>query len=1146
MLQSSVSGLQRLFSSASSSISPHKLESCIEEAHTYDLLFPGGIRHGDPAQISAAASSADERGGLDIGPRGVRIVIAQDATGLSPARKTVLYDSHPPSVPVSQAWNGSPSEATLRRQRAGSLGGLTGGGFRSNDSQKPRTAPHSRQSSLSQTAQSGTTTLVSPLSPVNELGGLFLNPEGYTPSGRPATRDGETEALLDCMFGFDTGLAATSGTKLHIRPPKSTPNIQENRPGSAARDPVSPVAFPKRRTPLTRSTTASELQTESTEEIRPTPRPDSCAIWITRLFSVDFRDSALATSRPDESLLEQVRSCGLNSPEPGSIRPQSTQKEKANQVKTPMYGIAMVLQMPSHRQRPPTPFSHRSCGYSTSSTQSWSLDGRSGSNIPGLEPHGDVEYVMAHRSVIDRALSELEIVALSKIGDALSKVEFPNPGLPEKESIRRSDSGSSIAVRTPKQQTQQKLELPVGALLGTPLIQDMADRTGKRIALALKIRKVITGQGRWDAWRHELRWVDRRASGREHNFFFFNLLTAYLASHTDWLQVLAPSQERRRYAKTAKEGPKDNITQHRTVIVSSDKMGSRRWVFLLSAFLLGSQSKLVSNAPVHFNWPNLGFSESPRSSGQIGRQHTLGKTPSRRTRGNPAYEKTNLRGSSISSSDSESRSSAKFPIKHQNTHRSSRRASNTRSNGIVALLTTSDGSATRKSSTTTTATITAESAVPIAHFASHLNDPLLDGAEGSRPSSSESLAPVALQRALSRSESNEHSTASTDSPPGSVWGSMSTLWGGRRGSSSDPLASSEEGLGISGLPRIMGRHRMSPTLNQMVGEVEKAKVQRNAKKYNSQGTAGQPLVHSSQDLDSASLKISPRKYMHGMLEPFPLKLSVDEHDGIIDVDLPQATSPTASSPIAVHTAASSLNDRSSLYSRVPSPIPAYPDSGTAGYVAGWLRSYHPDLDLQAVRPYDGLKDQIIGSMRTTPPPTSGADGSVDKWSEVCSTLIADCSKYTITRLSLRRKNATSSHHRARALLESPTRDISHEEQIVEEPLMDMDPTLIDAVEKVISHSGESSRVASRAPSPTRRRHYNFTEGSPRLEIPHSECGKTVLGALEQVARSVRAEMAAHDRSKAVWGACKSDDLHEESILRQGVHKWFRELDSHAA
>ncbi len=1134
MLQSSVSGLQRLFSTASSSVSPHKLESCIEDAHTYDLLFPGGVRHGDPTQYTGVTSSADERGGLDICPRDIRIVIAQDATGPWPAPKTVLYDSQPPIIPTPQAWSGLPTEAASRQQRAGSLGGLTEGGLRSKDSQKPRTAPHSRQSSFSQVSQPGIISLTSPLTSVNELGGLFGNGEEKTLSARPATRDGDTEALLDCMFGKFNGVPSTSGTKLHIRPPKSTPTSHGYRPGSGARDLVSPVAFPKRRTPLTRSTTASELQNEPNNGARPTLRPDSCAIWITRLFSVDLMDSAIATANSTESsLLDQIRFRDADMPQPGSLSPKSTKKAKAKQIKTPMYAIAMVLHMPHHRQRPQTPSSNRSCGYSAGSIPPWPLNRSSGSNAYGLEPNDDLEYVMAHWSVIDRALSELEIVALSTIRDALCKVVL-NSGHSEGDSIKRSGSGSIVSTRKSKRPSQQTLELPAGALQGSTVTCDMADRTGNRIALALKMRKVVTGQGRWDAWRHELRWVDKRANGRESNFFFFNLLTAYLASHTRWLQVLAPDHYRRRYAKMARDDPnEDNSIRHRTVIVSSNKMGSRRLIFLLSMFLPGSHSNLSSDRPVQSKWPSLGCSESPRSSGQIGRQHTLGMT-SERTRNNPAYGNTILHGNSMSSSDAETRLSAKYPTGGQSTIQISQGGSDVRSIGSVALLINSDGSATRKSSTTTTATIKAESAVPVAHFASHLNDTLMDGPESSRPSSSDSLAPRALQRALYRSDSNEYSTTSTDSPPRSTWGSLSNFWGGRRGSSTES-ASSEEGLGISGISRSVGRQRMVPTLDQSVGE---AKVQC-YKISTNHGTAKHPP-------SQASLGISPKKYTHDMLAPFPLKLSVDKKDGLVDVDLPQASLSSASSPIAVRTTASSFTDRISLNGRTQGPVSPCPDPGTAGYVSGWLQSYHPDLSLQAVRPYDGLKEQIIRSMRTTPWPTSGDDSSTDECSEICSTLIADYSNNTITRLSLRRKNAMSLHHRVRALLENPDRDVSHKEQIIEEPLMDMDPTLTDAVEKVISYSGESSRVASRAPSPTRRRYHNQTVESPGLEIPHSECAETVLGALEQVARNVYVEMTAQDQSSHAGGkVSKHYDLTEESMLRQGIYKWYREVDGHA-
>ena len=112
-LQSSVSGLQRLFSTASTSLSPNtpraqrQLESVTEEAHTYDLLCPEGeilnqgqhhtypLKHSDPASTTAATNRSDDSGGLNIqSPRDVRIIIAQNANTVS-SQPRIMYDSHP-------------------------------------------------------------------------------------------------------------------------------------------------------------------------------------------------------------------------------------------------------------------------------------------------------------------------------------------------------------------------------------------------------------------------------------------------------------------------------------------------------------------------------------------------------------------------------------------------------------------------------------------------------------------------------------------------------------------------------------------------------------------------------------------------------------------------------------------------------------------------------------------------------------------------------------------------------------------------------------------------------------------------------------------------------------------------------------------
>lgn len=1081
-LQSSVSNLQRLFSGTPASRSPH-LDSVIEESHTTGLLFPEG-----PSLVGTASNSED----TIQSPCDVRIVIAQDGAGISQQR-TILYDSHP-----APRLHNSPPDATPNRQRAGSFtgsGGLTAGLGNKSRAHQPRTAPHSRQTSQS--------ILTSPLSPVSEFGGLFGN--SIESLQCKLAREGreETDSLLKCMFGTSSGLPCTSSTtKLHVRPPKQASSYEE-RPSSSARE--SPVAagFPKRRTPLTRSTTAGDLQADGSQH---TPRQNSSAIWITRLFSID------AESHRDLNDLEVER-----------LSPKSRRKDNMERRKAPPIAIAVVLQTSSNRPRPSTP-SYRSSGSSSSSPKTWSFDGSLNPNIAGSESNSDLENVTFHWSVIDRALREAQTIARCKI----------------------------IAIQRSMQLTSRALQLPAGALQELPLFPAEMDRIGKRIATAFKIRKVATGQNRWGVWRAEARFIQKWGNTRDQNFFFFNLLTNFLAVHTEWLEMLAPSQYKRRYAEQARMVQRSaNSIQRRTVIISKDKMAARRLIFLLSAFLPG-------NHPSHaFDWRTQSdrsktmYSDSPPNS-RTGLQQPFKRFTDRRIKETPATGKISFQTQSKTSSNATEGHIERHFTDDQNPSQTSRRASDAKP---VALLITSDGSVTRKSSTTTTTTVRPDSTSPMTYFATHTNDCALNGPGGRRPSTSESFAaPLALQRTLSRSDSNEHSAISTDSHPGSVWGSLTKMWSSRRGSSteaSDRIASSEEGLGISGISQVVKR---PSTLNQMVAEVEQAKADQSAHLGHANGMQGQrrlPL-RSSNAPNSTSTGTSPLKH-ETQIDQFPLKLSVDGDDGIIDVGLPQMDSlpssfgSTASSPLAVHTAASSFNDRSSHHSVVPKSAPRYADSETN--VAGWLRDWHEDFTLQAVRPRKNLMEDIRSAMRRTPPSSNDEDAA-DEWREVSSTLIADTENFTLTRLSLRRESRSTPDDQTNAPPFDPAQS-NQDEEIIEENLVEMDPILTDAVEKVISHSGESSRIASRnpsrAPSPTRRRqlhegHHNHSH-STGLEIPYSECRRMVLGALEQVAQSVSADMVAKDGSgKAIGKQGLGRNEFAESALREGIRKWFQEVD----
>ena len=1194
-LQSPVSGLRQLFSAVPtthSSRNQRQLESVTEEAHTYDLLYPEGetlrqgqhyaypLRLGDPSSAAAVAGSSDDRGGLDVqSPRDVRIFIAQDASALS-SQPRVLYDSHPPP-PIPQARNATFPEAAKHGHRKGS----SFAGRRSNDNAKEsHTAPHTRQSSFSQTAHSVFTSPTSPLSPVSEFGGLFSNSGRRNSTLRPATSDGETaqskiaresreetDALLECMFGA-TGFPSISSTKLHVGPPKASNTENDKSMNSAARDSSFPRSFPQRRTPLTRSTTAADLKSLSTaadsreSDLQP-PRPTSSSILITRLFTIDPKESAHFTQGREETTKS-----ARGQPRPEGDHASTPSRTKAKQLKTPTYAVAVLLQMPVHRQRPPTPSMQHSSpqrsnpmGFAAINTQSWP---REGASVNGLasDSNRDIEYVIAHWTVLVRALTSLEIVARCRISHALVKQELPYLDIVFAEHSKALDVGAGIKPNMVKPPTQRTLQLPAGALQQCSVVQTFIESTGKRIALALRTRRVIAGQPRWGIWREEARLVGAHVGGRDQNFFLFNLLTAFLGSHTEWLESLGPSRYRRRHAKHSNEVNSEVITiQHRTVIVSQDKMTARRLIFLLSAFLPGVHKKLTVDGQNQSDasWSNVGYSQSPPSGVLLQRRRSLRRTMTKRNGETRAAVTSTPHRRSVSFSGSEGAPGDDAIAEGLSIQHRSRRTSDARSVRSAALPISSNASVTRKSSTTTTATVIPDpvidpTVIPATHFAVHPTESRISAGPELTLESSGTLASLSLRRTLSRSESNEHGNASSDSLSGSRWGSMiSGFWSGRRASStedSDLLTSSEEGLGISGVPNELRGRGSTGKLAQMVEEVD---MNGNAQRPLQSNTATPPSPVSAKRLHFTSHavdKASPPKNAPATLgfDRLPLKLSIDQDDGVVDVDLPSnfpyssSFASIMSSPMAPPTAASSFNDRQSMHGRTSVLDSPHKLPETAVDVVGWLRRYHPDFALQAVRPYDTLKEDVKRSMRTEPTPAiaTPATGEVtdkaSEWTEICTTLIADTTNYTVTRLCLRRKNARSSHHQANALLESSRGRNEGEEEIMEEPLMDMDPTLIDAVERVLAQSGQSSRAVSRPPSPSRAMP---SEENAGLEIPRSECKKMVLGALEQVAKSVSAELSARSRAEKNMGGSHRgrENLPTDSTLREGVRKWLNEV-----
>ena len=1164
-MASIVSGLGKLFHPVSTPLAPHsgraqrQLESVTEEAHTYDLLFPEvenlqktqhhafPLKHGDPSSIAAAASSSDERGGFNIHhPRDIRFIVGQYIGG----QPRVLFDTQP-----------SPLTADDGNTADGDRNALHDNGLRQANVQRSRTAPHTRQSSLSHTAQSALNPSGLPLSPVNEVAGLI----GREPR-RPNTSDGETvyaqlareerqetDAMLSSMFGA-TGHRISAGMKVHVKP-YAPPQSESLRPISPSQ---SRLGSQRRRTPLTRSTTFEDLHNFPSGQSRSSTaqqasRRQSSSILVTKIFYVDSADEAsrLAMERhPNE----------LESDEPmsrdgaGENHRLSTVSDHNDQTskkyRTPAFAIAMLIYVPLQLQTNKTSSSVRgspALGHNFLTT----LPENTYQSAEAFDR--SVDYIMAHWNTIMRALSSLEIIVRCEISDALSQLDIHDSiqGLITSPPVPNIKPGRIRAPPLPA------LQLPQGALQRSTVIRKAVDLTGRRIVSALQIRGVVVGQGRWGVWREEARGVGQWAGGREQNFFLFNLLTAFLGNHTEWLDVMSSrlSRGKRSRSRGPIQYPQHDVIRHRTVIVSSNKMAARRLVFLLSAFL--PPSRLT---PKRQDEPRSGFSvsiptssSSPLTSSYLSHQMSLKrnerKSPfeiARRDNIDNSIGAPDLDATTEVSDDLTITESPIIPRKNSILQHS-RDYSDVGSINSVAMPIAAVGPRFRKGGTTTTATILPQCAIPVAHFSGISPDPGMSAPADQRPGSSSSIASLALHRTLSRADSIDQSGTSADSQSTGHW-----FWHSRRGSStgtSETPISSAEGLGIL-VPKDLRGTRHKDKLSCMADDASVAvaghKTPR-AQAYASQGGAD-PLGQISHPKDI------PRD--RDEIEPFPLNLSVNESDGVIDVNLPllesQASSfgSLTSSPRALRSA--TLGLRESL--RPPSPSLSMSSTVSVNRhhtaiseVSGWLTRFHQDLALQAVQPYDTLKEEIKHAMRTeavptttTNPPHDGQE-KVEDWTDVGVSLVADTTTFTLTRITLRRKNASLRHHHADALFGLDVKD-NPDEEFIEESLIEHDATLTEAVEKILSHSGQSShiasqgvsRVPSRLSSPTR-----FTthagDKTPPFEIPKSECKKMVLGALEQVAKSVRNEIAGNVDST------RPDDDEVKDPLREGVRRWFEEV-----
>ncbi|KAK5660353.1 hypothetical protein OQA88_12894 [Cercophora sp. LCS_1] len=1181
----------------------HKpIESVQEDIHTRNLLFPdpqdlyehrmNQVFPLSSASSIAAASSTnafDYNGDIELDVRDVRIIVMQDALGSVAA--SLLYDSQAtPPVPAPAVERPSTTAGPVSHYAV----------------QDARRAPASpRKPSISHVQRP---IVIQPDSPKIRQGAFDRRPsvhargQGYVETeSQRAWREYREElaTFSSCIFG-NSELMAYKGTstKVHLVPSESRPadmSMFGDGRGSVGRSSM-------------RSSRLS--QSFSSENIPPTPTVTSRVaerkkVLVTRLFPVTLPVEEDAVASPQGASLEDG---------PGYPFPQSSEelkmrkKNKPKQKRTPMYAVALVISLPPVSAHT-TPVATARSGFRGSSSYTeqesfpssynsnrpsgWTIVGQGGPGLDsfetsfGSDAEDQIDPITQHWDIIMRTLNRLQSVAATTILTMLKQTDLASPDpfpIPVNSHIvrassmssRRSDEGLPIK---PSKSNAKHLALLPNCLQDYRQIATEADFAKTRIVAGVRATRVTTGQNRWPIWREEARWVAKWAGGREQGFFFFNLLTGFLATHLDWLQALTPAAYRRRFYLQQKGKPdEDSSVPSRTIIVSQDKAAARRLIFLLAAFLPASQQLPGIRAHRPSTPASLGaLSQSPPSFVvPILKEESLRRKINRR----PGPRRTS-HSRNVSMQSQHGRASAvPLPLAHLSMEgRHERRPSDAMSIRTSHLPIRGSDSVARKSSAATTATITPEMSIP--HFATIRQADIFSV---DRPGSSNSMAADDLKR-ITREDSGVG-----EPKHGSRWGSViSGLWGSTRRRDSGAASLRSQGWGES-------HASLSPTKPNFAEP-------RQPKEQDPAGlSAEQP--EGSQDQSGSDSGQNPghkRRVSGGSSGPAnalpkaqrtpdpsgafesPVKTSINIHDGVIDVDVPFPDYITS-----FETAVSSPS--SSGYLSTPGFGTGFDtfeqscrvavDGDTPVNVAGWLQHYHPDFVLQALPSQEGIIEQVKASMKAEPSPAwlpnaSASERGTERWIDVSTALIADTTNFTITRLRYRRLvRLKPVADRAPAVgsytpsLPSPG-ELQIKEEFREEPIFEVDDVLVDAVERVIATGADLSKggsgASSRSTSKRRERRDSASTASETQasqqahsqgqglsaslganiagsggvgiqEVPRSQCKAVLLSSLEEVIREVIEE-----REEGHNAVVRGRGV--ETVLREAVKGWLDGVDN---
>ncbi|EFR00179.1 hypothetical protein MGYG_03184 [Nannizzia gypsea CBS 118893] len=1199
--------LGRLLNTAAATLNPasyanrnsNQLESVTEEEHTSGLLFPDvsllqrSRTHAYPLQTSSvspspsSAGSFDDKGGLELdSSKDLRVIIAQNAIGdrddpcILLDTQAPLKTEKPTRPPLDRI---TPEKQRSRHTRTSTLprngGRISHHAPRASVSDLPPLSSFSNQDAAANSA----------FFRARNRRSTFSNAVGDDDQqhGR-LSGDSNELGLLNCIFGSSAFSYRGPSTKMHIVP------ADEKKPAENA-DP--PPSDPYQRTlrradtfsgsPRSVSQTRERFSSDGSRSSSGSSSSSHVTVLVTRMFSVNLPESY---GMPvDASMHSSATPSSPYNPEfkfsPGA------KSKKIKEKKTPMYAVAITVRLPitaktSARQQrnpylqdPAKPCAGMSV--SLDSHPKWSLFDEASVSTAGSSIDDRIDLLVDYWDVIARTLSRLEKLASKEILELL------------KQTVQHTTNLPKPAKGPNMQRTNQTIvQLVPNCLAQNKLLREEALHATFRVCMALRIPPVISGQSRWGVWREEARWIARSLSEKEHNFFFLVLITAFLGNHTEWLSLLGPDWYRRRHflQQRAQQDSELSIC-NRTVIISSDKMAARRLIFVLSAFLPPQQRADPLASPLRPS-TSTSFrqtSQSPPNPTML-RQESLRRTINRRarTRQFPHERSAGKRSASVSSNETsnivpDELEFSKSPINQ------GRRGSDARSMRTSSLSIPPGGVAgPMKSGTASAATAAPGTATPVPHFASQPRKQY-----GARHELQDSTGSASANLLLNLQKSEISANVDQNQ---SKWGNiLSGFWNSRDDAPANGGASRARRASTQAFE----------TKRQLPVVATNVKQNGSAIPDNVSATMSDTISIPTSSLTQTDSK-EDAPTLESRQPTSPVKLCVKPGEGIVDVEVPlpgfmslsSSNDSTLTSPKKTRTSITSIDCDGSFHSTSPWSHYNYKDwDGPSVNVAGWLKYYHEDFALQAVHPYPDLESSIKRSMSAEPTPNlanfgqpSYFDGGSERWVDVCSTLIADARTFTIKRIRLRRKVAT---------IDDRTTDYSHtpspqfsyqpfgtqvdssdttptptlrksqpctvEEEFIEEPVMDLDATLVDAVERVLACSGPTSAIHSRAPSPSRlrkgrisvlptddSRRYNDTSNRtdvPSVEIPRNECRRMVLGALDEVVRSVAAE---HRQEESNIGpdtpAGFPKNNHKkfggiaDNTLREGIRKWLQDID----